>query len=159
MTETHLTEKEQIIAEALETEDGRARLAWQAAMPIRRFQPATPNPQKRTKAPDVKEAIDTTVERYGFDPADLEVATFTSCFVIMHSPTNKIFRVERAPLMDIGPRPVITKSDVMACRNDIVDRVQQKAREAIQKVEDQDVLDGMRDDFVLDGDNAPEGLC
>lgn len=127
-------EKEMVIAEALETDEGRIALAQAMVEPIRR---ALEYQAVGRKCLLVDELPQGALPRYERDPACV-------AYVIARrgAVPEQIVEGEEivVPLFEIAAHPSIRLSEIKARRFYIVDRAQIKAKEAIQKEEDSNIF-------------------
>lgn len=127
-------EREAIIAEALETEEGRVALAQAMVEPVKR---ALEYQAIGRKLLMVDELPQGALARYEKDVAGV-------AYVISRRGNVPDRYVEGeeilVPTFEIATNPSIRISEIKARRFYIVDRAQMKAKEAIQKVEDTEIL-------------------
>ena len=127
-------EKEMVIAQALETDEGRVALAQAMVEPIRR---ALEYQAVGRKCLLVDELPQGALPRYERDPACI-------AYVIARrgAVPEQIIEGEEivVPLFEIAAHPSIRLSEIKARRFYIVDRAQIKAKEAIQKEEDTNIF-------------------
>jgi hypothetical protein len=134
MNKTNDTEKEALIAQALETDEGRVALAQAMVEPIRR---ALEYQAVGRKLLMVDELPQGALPRYERDVKSL-------AFVISRrgGVPEEIQEGEEVvvPTFEIAVHPTIRLSEIKARRFYIVDRAQIKAKEAIQKEEDSNIF-------------------
>ncbi len=127
-------QKEAVIAQALETPEGRVALAQAMVEPIKR---ALEYQAIGRKLLMVDELPQGALARYERDVA-------SNAYVIARrgAVPDKITEGEEVlvPTFEIAANPQIRLSEIKARRFYIVDRAQMKAKEAIQKAEDTEVL-------------------
>jgi PleD family two-component response regulator len=93
---------------------------------------------RRTGVRTSKEACEKVSSQFSIPIEDLQVADFGLTFCVCRTGTDRIFKVDKAPSFDIGELPKFSPGDG---KDYIVDRAQQRAREAIQKQEDAEVFE------------------
>ena len=128
------TERELIIAQALETEEGRVALAQAMVEPIKR---ALEYQAIGRKLLMVDELPQGALARY-----EKDVASVAHVISRRGQVPDRITEAEEilVPTFEIAANPQIRLSEIKARRFYIVDRAQMKAKEAIQKEEDTEIL-------------------
>jgi len=127
-------EKEEIIAQAMETEEGRVSLAQAMVEPIRR---ALEYQACGRKTIMVDELPQGALARYERDPASIaHVIGRRAAVPEMWTEGEEVL----VPTFEIAAHPTIRLSEIKARRFYIVDRAQIKAKEAIQKEEDTNIF-------------------
>ena len=128
------TQKEYVIAAALETEEGRIALAQAMVEPIKRSLEYQAIGRKLLMVDELPQGA---LARYEKDVASV-------AYVISRrgAVPDRITEGEEVlvPTFEIGTNPQIRLSEIKARRFYIVDRAQMKAKEAIQKAEDTEIL-------------------
>lgn len=127
-------EKEMVIAEALETDEGRVALAQAMVEPIRR---ALEYQAVGRKCLLVDELPQGALPRYERDPACTATVIARRAGVPQQIVEGEEIVV---PLFEIAAFPSIRLSEIKARRFYIVDRAQIKAKEALQKEEDTNIF-------------------
>lgn len=143
-------EREIVMAQAMETEEGRVALAQAMVEPIRR---ALEYQAIGRKCLLVDELPQGALPRYERDPACVAyVVARRGGVPIAHIEGEEVV----VPLFEIAAHPSIRLSEIKARRFYIVDRAQIKAKEAIQKEEDSNIFKTLtqaaikRNDQVVD---------
>jgi len=127
-------EKEEIIAQAMETEEGRVALAQAMVEPIRR---ALEYQAVGRKLLMVDELPQGALARYERDPAAIaHVVARKGAVPDMFVEGEEVL----VPTFEIAAHPTVKLSEIKARRFYIVDRAQIKAKEAIQKEEDTNIF-------------------
>lgn len=141
-------EKEMVIAQALDTDEGRIALAQAMVDPIRR---ALEYQAVGRKCLLVDELPQGALPRYERDPACV-------AYVIARrgAVPEQIIEGEEivVPLFEIAAHPSIRLSEIKARRFYIVDRAQIKAKEAIQKEEDTNIFKALTKAATNRGDQV-----
>ena len=127
-------EREVVIAQALETEEGRVALAQAMVEPIKR---ALEYQAIGRKLLMVDELPQGALARY-----EKDVASIAYSIARRGAVPDRITEGEEilVPTFEIAANPQIRLSEIKARRFYIVDRAQMKAKEAIQKAEDTEIL-------------------
>jgi hypothetical protein len=127
-------EKEVVIASALETEEGRVALAQAMVEPIKRSLEYQAIGRKLIMVDELPQG---ELARY-----EKDVASVASVISRQGAVPDRFVEGEEVlvPTFEIGVNPTIRLSEIKARRFYIVDRAQMKAKEAIQKAEDTEIL-------------------
>jgi hypothetical protein len=127
-------EREAVIAQALETPEGRVQLAQAMVEPIKRSLEYQAIGRKLLMVDELPQGA---LPRYEKDVASV-------AYVISRrgNVPDRIVEGEEVlvPLFELAVNPTIRLSEIKARRFYIVDRAQMKAKEALQKLEDTEVL-------------------
>jgi len=128
------SQKEAVIAAALETEDGRVALAQAMVEPIKRSLEYQAIGRKLLMVDELPQGAYARYEK--------DVASVAYVIGRRGGVPDRITEGEEVlvPTFEIGTNPQIRLSEIKARRYYIVDRAQMKAKEAIQKSEDTEVL-------------------
>lgn len=127
-------EKEYVIAAALETEDGRVALAQAMVEPIKRSLEYQAIGRKLLMVDELPQGA---LARY-----EKDIPSVAYVIPRRGALPNRITEGEDilVPTFEIGANPQIRLSEIKSRRFYIVDRAQMKAKEAIQKAEDTEIL-------------------
>jgi len=139
-------EKEEIIAQSMETDEGRVALAQAMVEPIRR---ALEYQAVGRKLLMVDELPQGALARYERDPACIAHVISRRGAV-----PDQIIEGEEilVPTFEIAANPTVRLSEIKARRFYIVDRAQIKAKEAIQKEEDSNIFNALESAVDFRGD-------
>jgi hypothetical protein len=130
-------EKEEIIAQALETEEGRVALAQAMVEPIRRSLEYQAVGRKLLMVDELPQGA---LARYERDVASVaHVISRRGAVPDMITEGEEIL----VPTFEIAAHPTVRLSEIKARRFYIVDRAQIKAKEAIQKEEDTNIFNAL----------------
>ena len=127
-------EKQEIIAQALQTEEGRVALAQAMVEPIRRSLEYQAVGRKLLMIDELPQGALAHYER--------DVAAIAHVIAKRGAVPNQIQEGEEiiVPTFEIAAHPTVRLSEIKARRFYIVDRAQIKAKEAIQKEEDSNIF-------------------
>jgi len=127
-------EKEYVIAAALETEDGRVALAQAMVEPIKRSLEYQAIGRKLLMVDELPQGA---LARY-----EKDIPSVAYVIPRRGALPDRITEGEEVlvPTFEIGANPQIRLSEIKSRRFYIVDRAQMKAKEAIQKAEDSEIL-------------------
>ena len=127
-------EKQEIIAQALQTEEGRVALAQAMVEPIRRSLEYQAVGRKLLMIDELPQGALARYER--------DVAAIAHVIAKRGAVPNQIQEGEEiiVPTFEIAAHPTVRLSEIKARRFYIVDRAQIKAKEAIQKEEDSNIF-------------------
>ena len=130
-------EKQEVIAQALETQEGRVALAQAMVEPIRRSLEYQAVGRKLLMVDELPQGA---LPRYERDLASVATVVSTRGAV-----PDQIQRGEEilVPTFEIAAHPTVRLSEIKARRFYIVDRAQIKAKEAIQKEEDSNIFSAL----------------
>ena len=130
-------EKEYVIAQALETDEGRAALAQAMVEPIRRSLEYQAVGRKLLMVDELPQGALARYER--------DVASIAHVVSRRGAVPDQIQEGEEilVPTFEIAANPTIRLSEIKARRFYIVDRAQIKAKEAIQKEEDTNIFNAL----------------
>lgn len=130
-------EKEMIIAQALETDEGRVALAQAMVEPIRRSLEYQAVGRKLLMVDELPQGALARYER--------DVASVAHVVSRRGAVPDQITEAEEVlvPTFEIAAYPTIRLSEIKARRFYIVDRAQIKAKEAIQKEEDTNIFNAL----------------
>lgn len=146
-------QKEMIIAQALETDEGRTALAQAMVEPIRRSLEYQAVGRKLLMVDELPQGALARYER--------DVAAIAHVVSRRGAVPDQIQEGEEilVPTWEIAANPTIRLSEIKARRFYIVDRAQIKAKEAIQKEEDEQIftaaINACRADQTIAGGSAP----
>jgi hypothetical protein len=131
------TEKEQVIAQALETDEGRVALAQAMVEPIRRSLEYQAVGRKLLMVDELPQGALARYER--------DVASVAHVISRRGAVPDQIQEGEEilVPTFEIAAHPTVRLSEIKARRFYIVDRAQIKAKEAIQKEEDTNIFNAL----------------
>lgn len=131
------SEKEQIIAQALETDEGRVALAQAMVEPIRRSLEYQAVGRKLLMIDELPQGALARYER--------DVASIAHVISRRGAVPDQIQEGEEilVPTFEIAAHPTVRLSEIKARRFYIVDRAQIKAKEAIQKEEDSNIFNAL----------------
>lgn len=131
------SEKEAIIAQALETDEGRVALAQSMVEPIRRSLEYQAVGRKLLMVDELPQGALARYER--------DVASVAHIVARRGAVPDQITEGEEilVPTFEIAAYPTIRLSEIKARRFYIVDRAQIKAKEAIQKEEDTNIFNAL----------------
>jgi hypothetical protein len=131
------SEKEMIIAQALETEEGRVALAQSMVEPIRRSLEYQAVGRKLLMVDELPQGALARYER--------DVASIAHVISRRGAVPDQITEGEEilVPTFEIAAYPTIRLSEIKSRRFYIVDRAQIKAKEAIQKEEDTNIFNAL----------------
>jgi len=130
-------DKEMIIAQALETEEGRVALAQAMVEPIRRSLEYQAVGRKLLMVDELPQGA---LARYERDVASIAHIVSRRGGVPQQIQEGEEFLV---PTFEIAAYPTVRLSEIKARRFYIVDRAQIKAKEAIQKEEDTNIFNAL----------------
>ena len=130
-------EKEEIIAQALETDEGRTALAQAMVEPIRRSLEYQAVGRKLLMIDELPQGALARYER--------DVASTATVISRRGAVPDQIQEGEESlvPTFEIAANPTVRLSEIKARRFYIVDRAQIKAKEAIQKEEDTNIFNAL----------------
>lgn len=130
-------EKEMVIAQALETDEGRTALAQAMVEPIRRSLEYQAVGRKLLMVDELPQGALARYER--------DVAAIAHVIARRGAVPDQIQEGEEilVPTFEIAANPTIRLSEIKARRFYIVDRAQIKAKEAIQKEEDTNIFNAL----------------
>lgn len=130
-------EKEMVIAQALETDEGRTALAQAMVEPIRRSLEYQAVGRKLLMVDELPQGALARYER--------DVASIAHVIARRGAVPDQIVEGEEilVPTFEIAANPTIRLSEIKARRFYIVDRAQIKAKEAIQKEEDTNIFNAL----------------
>lgn len=130
-------EKEQVIAQALETDEGRVALAQAMVEPIRRSLEYQAVGRKLLMVDELPQGALARYER--------DVASVAHVISRRGAVPDQIQEGEEilVPTFEIAAHPTVRLSEIKARRFYIVDRAQIKAKEAIQKEEDTNIFNAL----------------
>lgn len=138
-TKTNLTDqdKELVIAQALETDEGRVALAQAMVEPIRRSLEYQAVGRKLLMVDELPQGALARYER--------DVASVATVISRRGAVPDQIQEGEEilVPTFEIAANPTVRLSEIKARRFYIVDRAQIKAKEAIQKEEDTNIFNAL----------------
>lgn len=131
------SEKEQVIAQALETDEGRVALAQAMVEPIRRSLEYQAVGRKLLMVDELPQGALARYER--------DVASVAHVVSRRGAVPDQIQEGEEilVPTFEIAAHPTVRLSEIKARRFYIVDRAQIKAKEAIQKEEDTNIFNAL----------------
>jgi hypothetical protein len=131
------TQKEEIIAQALETDEGRVALAQAMVEPIRRSLEYQAVGRKLLMVDELPQGALARYER--------DVASTATVISRRGAVPDQIQEGEEilVPTFEIAAHPTVRLSEIKARRFYIVDRAQIKAKEAIQKEEDTNIFNAL----------------
>ena len=130
-------EKEEVIAQALETDEGRVALAQAMVEPIRRSLEYQAVGRKLLMVDELPQGALARYER--------DVASIAHVISRRGAVPDQIQEGEEilVPTFEIAAHPTVRLSEIKARRFYIVDRAQIKAKEAIQKEEDTNIFNAL----------------
>ena len=148
LNKTEMAEKELVIAQALETEEGRTALAQAMVEPIRRSLEYQAVGRKLLMVDELPQGALARYER--------DVASTANVISRRGGVPDLITEGEEilVPTWEIAANPTIRLSEIKARRFYIVDRAQIKAKEAIQKEEDTNIFNALINAATNRGDQT-----